>query len=352
MVRIVLTMPLGLAAAAAGLSRHAARIVAGTPEPVDYTGALLGLAGIALVGLAFHEALRGRGRSAKLLAIPAVLVLAQWFLLPVVTAGLVTNAHHHHVAGAASLGLPGARDVSFPAADGTPLAGWYVPGRRTSAVILLHGSHGTRADTLAHLRMLSAAGFGVLAFDARGHGQSEGRPNALGWRGSNDLAGAFDFVRRQPGVNPEGIAALGLSMGAEEALRAAAEGVPVEAVVADGAGASTTGDQQLVDGSPVATSVNWLTMRAVEALSGDSEPTPLKSVVGRVFVPTLLIASGAPGERTMAEHLRRRMHGDAAVWYVSDAGHTKALNAHPAAYRDSVVRFLDQASSRRLSSSW
>src|SRR5689334_16218537 len=47
MVRIVLAAPLGLAAAAAGLARHAARIAAGTPEPVDYTGALLGLAGIA-----------------------------------------------------------------------------------------------------------------------------------------------------------------------------------------------------------------------------------------------------------------------------------------------------------------
>jgi pimeloyl-ACP methyl ester carboxylesterase len=106
-------------------------------------------------------------------------------------------------------------------------------------VILLHGSHGTRSDTLGHLRMLIGAGYGVLAFDARGHGQSAGQTNALGWTGARDIAGAVRFLDRQSGVDPRRIAALGLSMGAEEALRAAATGAPLSAVIADGASAST-----------------------------------------------------------------------------------------------------------------
>lgn len=344
-VRVLLAGPLGLAAVASGFAHHVPRLVLGSPQADDYTGALFGLAGAALVGLAFHVALRGRGRLAKLLAVPVVLALAQWFLLPTVTAGLATNAHRSHVESAASLALPGARDVSFPAADGTRLRGWYVPGKRTPAVILLHGSHGTRVATLAHLRTLAAAGFPVLAFDARGHGQSGGRANALGWRGTDEIAGAFQFLRHQPGVDRTQIAVLGLSMGAEEALRAASEGVPLAGIVADGAGASTTGDQRLVEGSAVPTSVSWLTMRAVELFSGDREPAPLTSVVERISAPTLLIASNATGEEAIARRLQRRMGGRSELWYVPDAEHTKALDAHPAAYRARVVGFLDQLSS-------
>jgi fermentation-respiration switch protein FrsA (DUF1100 family) len=207
-------------------------------------------------------------------------------------------------------------------------------------VILMQGSHGTRADTLAHLRMLAAAGYGVLAFDARGHGQSGGQTNALGWRGSDDVAGAFDFLRRQAGVNPEHIAAAGLSMGGEEALRAAADGIPLAAVIADGAGASTTGDQRLTSGAPLRTSVTWLTMRTTELFSGDSEPAPLRSIVQRITAPVLLIASSARDERTIDQAFRERIGRNATLWYIGDAQHTKALTVHPAAYRARVTSFL------------
>lgn len=74
-----------------------------------------------------------------------------------------------------------------------------VPGAVGAAVVLLHGSHGSRTGTLAQLRMLAAAGYGVLAFDARGHGLSAGQSNALGWRGVDDIAGAVNFLGHQPG---------------------------------------------------------------------------------------------------------------------------------------------------------
>lgn len=334
----------GLVAAGVGLAPHAPRLVTGPATAVDYIGVLVGLAGVALIVLAFREALRGRRLAIQLLiAIPVGLALLQWYVLPVTTAGLVTNTSHPPIAPAATLGLPGARDVAFPAGDGTPLKGWYVPARRDAAVILMHGSHGTRADTLAHLRMLAAAGYGVLAFDARGHGQSGGQTNALGWRGAGDVAGAFDFLRRQAGVNPEHIAAVGLSMGGEEALRAAADGIPLAAVIADGAGASTTGDQRLTSGGALRTSVTWLTMRTTELFSGEGEPAPLRGIVERITAPVLLIASNARDERAIDQAFRNRIGQNATLWYVGDAQHTKALNIHPAAYRARVASFLASA---------
>jgi hypothetical protein len=171
--RVLVPGLLGLAATVAGLSTSVPHAMLTGASGSDYTGILATVAGIVLVGLAFREALRGRRVVVKL-AFGALwdCVIGQWLIAPAINVGLITNAPRPVAARAATLGLDSARDVSFPASDGVRLAGWYVPGHNGAAVIVLHGSHGTRSDTLAHVRMLVAAGYGVLAFDARGHGQS------------------------------------------------------------------------------------------------------------------------------------------------------------------------------------
>ncbi|MGZ4280025.1 MAG: alpha/beta hydrolase, partial [Solirubrobacteraceae bacterium] len=263
---------------------------------------------------------------------------------PVIGAGIATNAPRPRVAAARTLGLTGARDVTFPASDGVRLAGWYVPGHSGAAVIVLHGSHGTRGDALRHVRMLAAAGVGVLAFDARGHGASGGQTNALGWEGARDVAGAVRFLAGAPGVDPRRIAALGLSMGGEEALRAAAEGVALRAVVADGAGASTLADERLTSGGAIPTSVGWVTMRATELFSGEREPASLGSEVARIRVPVLLIASGGrAGERAIDAIYAERIGRRASLWFVPGAAHTRALQTHPRAYAARVGAFLAAA---------
>ena len=280
------------------------------------------------------------------LGIPAALAIAQWGLVPIVGAGLATNSDHPSIPSASTLDLPGARDVEFDASDGTRLAGWLVPGRTRAAVVLLHGAHNTRLDTESHLRMLVNAGFTVLAPDARGHGQSGGGTNALGWRGASDVAGAVGFLRRQPYVDATRIAALGLSMGGEEALRAASSGVPLAAVIADGAGGSTLADQRLAShglSAPIAISAGWLSMRETELLSGDDEPPPLKDIVSRIRVPVLLIASNAAGERSIDGAFRERIGPRARLWYLSDTGHTRGLETHADEYTVRTTRFLKAA---------
>ena len=336
----------GLAALGLGIGLGVVPLLVAGPNLVRVAATLAAVAGLGLVVLALRDGLRGRGRWARAGAAAACLVAAQWVVVPMVTAGLVTSAPRRGAPPASSLGLAGARDVVVTAGDGTRLAGWYVPGTSGAAVVLLHGAHGTRAGTLDHLRMLARSGAAVLAIDARGHGASGGRTNALGWRGAPDVAAAARWLGRMSGVDPGRVAVLGLSMGGEEALRAAAEDAPLAAVVADGAGASTLGDRRaLIHGAtaPVELSVAWLGMRAVELLGGGHEPAALADVVGGIRVPVLLIASSASGERTLEERLRARIGAPATLWYVADAGHTGALDAHPAAYAARVAAFLDRA---------
>lgn len=343
-IAVLLAGGVGLGASCAGLAVYGFHAALAGPALIDLTGLIASAAGLALVALAFRIALIGRSRLVQaVLAIPAAFVIAQWGFLPVVGAGLATNSSHPRVPSATALGLPGARDVQFEAGDGTRLAGWFVPGRTRAAVVLLHGSHGTRADIEDHLRMLASAGFAVLAFDARGHGQSDGATNALGWRGASDVAGAVAFLRRQPHVDHTRIAALGLSMGGEEALRAAAAGVPLAAVIADGAGASTLGDQRIAShglSAPIAMSEGWISMREVELLSGDREPPPLEDIVSGIHVPVLLIASNAAGELAIGRAFRARIGRRARLWHLADTGHTRAFATHPAAYTSRTTRFL------------
>jgi alpha-beta hydrolase superfamily lysophospholipase len=342
-MRPVAGIAAGLVATALGGSVHLPRLFLGRARVIDVLGALLVPAGLVLIVHGARRALRGRGWRARLLAIVAGAVMVQWFVVPVLTAGLVINAPRRDAPAASTLGLAGARDVSFRARDGVRLDGWYVPGHRRAAVIVAHGSHGSRADALAHVGLLARAGFAVLAFDARGHGSSAGETNALGWRGTDDVAGAVAFLQRRAEIDPRRIALLGLSMGAEEGLRAAADGVPLRAVVADGAGTSTLGDQRLTDPGALEISVSWLSMRATELLSGTSEPPALGDIVSRIQVPVLLIASNARDEARVDRAYQQRIGERAQLWHVADAGHTRALDRHPLAYAARVSRFLDAA---------
>ena len=287
--RAALAAVLGLVALAAGGAVFLAHAILTGVRPVDVLGILLIPVGVALLAVAATTALRGRRRWVQIVA---VVVASPWWR----SGGCCRSsapawrrtrrARGRERRDARAAGRP-RRDVR--GVRRVRLAGWYVPGRDGTAVVLAHGSHDDRSDTLVHLRLLarpaSACSPTTPAATARARAPRT-RSGGRAW----DVAGAAAFLRRQPGV--ERVAMLGLSMGAEEALRAAAGGVPFAAVVADGAGASTSGDQRLVEGGPLPASVTWLTMRGVELLGGGDEPAALADVAGRIDAPVLLIASG------------------------------------------------------------
>jgi pimeloyl-ACP methyl ester carboxylesterase len=344
-VRALLLAVAGAVALSFGIGWYAAGAFY-SHRPADVTGTAVGVAGAFLLAAALVIAVRGRRRLVQVpAAIAAVVLIAQWVSLPAVTTTLATHAPRASLAPARSLGLAGAVDVAIRASDGVELRGWYVPSRNRAAIVVLHGSHGNRTSTLPVLRFLARAGYGVLAYDARGHGESGGGANALGWRGGDDAVSAVAYLRRRPDVDPGRIALFGLSMGGEEALRAGGR-TSVGAIVADGAGASTLGDQRLVSHgafTAIFVSSTWIAMREVALASGIDEPPPLARVVRRITAPTLLIASHAPHERAVDEAYRVRIGANASLWYVADAGHTQALRAHPRAYVARTLGFLERA---------
>jgi pimeloyl-ACP methyl ester carboxylesterase len=88
------------------------------------------------------------------------------------------------------------------------------------AVVLCHGITSCKDNYTDIAEFLQAAGFAVLAYDCRGHGQSEGALDAEAWR---DVATALEYLQGRPEVDAGRIALVGSSMGAHNGLRAAAE---------------------------------------------------------------------------------------------------------------------------------
>ena len=86
-------------------------------------------------------------------------------------------------------------DVSFTTSDGLELHGWYVPSKNGAAVIAFPGRSGPQA----HARMLARHGYGVLLFDRRGEGASDGDSNLFGWGGDKDILAAIEYLKTRPG---------------------------------------------------------------------------------------------------------------------------------------------------------
>ena len=313
----------------------------------DFTGVLAVAGGVALVAVGTWTAWRSRRRDDSRLwrytrrALLAVAwVLAGYFLL----FPLFLSYGFTHVARLATptgdLGAPH-QAVSFEARDGLRLDGWFVPARNGATVIVYPGKKGTQR----HARMLVRHGYGVLVFDRRGEGTSDGDPNALGWGFDQDLLGALDYLRGRDDVDPQRIGGLGLSVGGEAFLQTAAETSGLGAVVSDGAGSrSVKEDTVRTSVKKVPEIVFTGVMTAGMTVFSDRLPPPnLKALAGRIEeTPVFLIyaTNGAGGEDNQPQYYAA-LRGPKQIWKI-DTSHTHGLSAQPRAYERRVVGFFDR----------
>jgi predicted alpha/beta hydrolase len=241
------------------------------------------------------------------------------------------------------------RGFHFPATDGVRLSGWYVPSRNGAAVVLLHGAGSTRSAVLDHAGVLARHGLGVLLFDARGHGRSSGRAMDFGWYGDRDVGGAVAYLRRQADVRGGRIGAVGLSMGGEEAIGAAASSTAIRAVVAEGATARTAGDWAWLSDvygirGTASEGLEYVTYGVADLLTSARPPTTLRDAARLAGRPTLLIAAGdVADEAHAARYIRSGSPDTVELWVVPHTSHTRGLRTHPDEWERRVVTFLDGA---------
>jgi uncharacterized protein len=310
----------------------------------DFTGALAFVAGIVLVGLAASIPWRHRGSGARpwrarAVAVPATLLGCVFVLGPM---GMGLVASHKWRSPIGDPPSAAYREVGFEASDGLDLKGWYRPSENGANVLLVHGGSSDRDGSVAHAEMLAAHGYGVLLYDARGRGESDGSENNYGWDWAKDIDGALAFLKAQPGVDPARIGALGLSTGADVLIEVAAERDDVAAYVSDGAAAGSFADWDRLRGKELGTVPGFVMFSTIRVLTGDPPGPALEDAIADVNSPTLLISAGTDVEREFNVHYDE-VAGDAPVehWNLPDALHTDAIYEHRDEYERRVVRFLD-----------
>jgi fermentation-respiration switch protein FrsA (DUF1100 family) len=307
---------------------------------------VFGLALLTSAGVVGWRALH-RWKRLWLLAIALVSLLVIW----PVTEGTMLGVAPRNSLGSAT---PAARgltysDVTFGTSDGVRLSAWYVPSTNHAAVVAVPGAGSTRIGTLDHAVVLAGRGYGVLMVDPRGQGRSGGQAMDAGWYGDRDISAAVTFLQRQAGVDPGRIGVLGLSMGGEEAIGAAAADPDIRAVVAEGATHRTAADKAgYLPGGITGTiqrGMDQLTYGVAALLSSAAEPRTLRSAITNApRTPLLLIAGGdAVDEPEAVAFLRAAAPDRVQTWTVSDAAHTQALAVAPAEWTARVTAFLDRA---------
>jgi len=111
--------------------------------------------------------------------------------------------------------------VTLSTADGGRIAAIHLPHPGARYTILF--SHGNAEDLgmlRPYLRLLHGLGFGVLAYDYRGYGLSDGRPSEEATY--HDIDAAWTFLVAEAKVPPERIILLGRSVGAGPSVDLAA----------------------------------------------------------------------------------------------------------------------------------
>jgi pimeloyl-ACP methyl ester carboxylesterase len=288
----------------------------------------------------------------RLIAVPAAAVALILVYYPLTVALIATNTPRVDLGAAvpSDWGMV-FEDVTFPTPDGVELSGWFMPGSNGAAVVLLHGGGGAsnRTSVLSQARILVDHGYSVLAFDARGHGRSGGDGMDWGWYGDLDIAGALDFLESRDGFDPNRLAAVGLSMGGEQAMTAAASDPRIMAVVAEGATNRVLADDDAFlpthPGRWVNIAADWVKYGITDWITGARPPMALTSAVVAIAPrPVLLITAGTVAdEGRAAANFQAAAPTSVEVWNVDGASHTSGLATAPTEWETRVIGFLDQA---------
>jgi uncharacterized protein len=249
------------------------------------------------------------------------------------------------------INLPPPETVSIPAGEVT-LAGYFYENELDGrcAVMLLHGYTGTRYGSLQYAPLFWERGCHLLAYDARGHGDSTPAYHTFGYYEKQDAKTAFDWLLGYSGLLPEQIGLIGVSYGAATALQAGPLLPEAAFIIADSAYqdmASIVGfqaEQQFGNGLRLLLPGAFLfaQLRADFSLSAVSPQT----AVSQTTMPILLIHA-KEDSFTLPSHsetIYSRSHPATTELHITDWGarHGMSIIEDKAAYAALVENFLQQ----------
>lgn len=333
----------GLVGIALGIAVGVRHMLAGQMDLASLAATAALIAGVILLGAGSARLLRGLPRSSRILGAAGIGAATVVVLYVLVIPFLAT----HPVRGAEPGPAPdGFSEMTFDADDGATLSGWYAESANGAGVVVVPGAGSSRTGAFAQAQVLADAGYGVLVYDPRGHGSSRGTAMDLGWAGDLDVRAAVDALRSQPGIGSLG--AVGLSMGGEQVIGAAAIDTRIAAVVAEGATNRVAQDLVWLSSQYGTRGTFQVGLERAKhtitlGLTPYPAPPPLRDSLRAIAPrPVLLITAGARDDELFAAQYNASGLPTVTVWNVPDASHIAGLRTDPEGWRERVVSFFDR----------
>ena len=239
--------------------------------------------------------------------------------------------------------------------DAATIAGWYV-GPTTKlgkVIILIHGYGYDRRGTDFHTRALIEAGYGVLLYDLRDHGESIGKINTFNRMQiyQADLLRVIDYVKQKPEINPASIGIVGISLGAFATLNSTPDTLnSLAALWLDGLRFENFGakrrPQYITDYFKILFENQTRTIAGIY-YSENIAPPPLTfaEILPAIAHPKIMLVSSGldDGERTTNEKLIPLMGDKKDIWFIEGAWHIGGRFEAPDEYRTKMLAFFEDA---------
>ena len=230
------------------------------------------------------------------------------------------------------------QEIELLASDGVRLVAWYTPPQNGAVILTAHGYGARRSEDFYTL--FAKHGYGVLAWDFRGHGASGGDLVTLGYSETLDVEAALAYALAQPDV--EHIGGWGGSMGAVTMIRATAQYPEIEALVADSPFVTLEDEMNLRVPYPLLnpfirffaereTGLHLDLVRPVDEI-GSISPRPVFLIqsMGDTMVPL-----------DSAERLYEAAGEPRQIWTEPDAPHMNMYSYYRTRYTKRVIKFFD-----------
>ncbi len=231
------------------------------------------------------------------------------------------------------------RPVDLITADGIRLSAWYTPPQNGAVILLAHGYGNKRPEWVYAL--LARKKYGVLAWDARAHGESEGSISTIGYLEVQDVKAALDYVLAQPGV--EHVGAWGGSMGGATLIRAAAQFPQIEALFIDSSFTSLEDEFDYLVPYPV---INPLAKFIVSSGTGLSlnSVNPLNDIAAISPRPVYIVQG--TGDTVAPPDSGQKLFNAAGeprfLWQQENVPHLSGYLDNPRRYQRRLIEFFDE----------
>ncbi|MFQ6113240.1 MAG: alpha/beta hydrolase [bacterium] len=237
--------------------------------------------------------------------------------------------------------------------DGIRLKAWFIPApqellrktRKAPTIVLTHGWGRSAQQMLPYAQFLHKAGFHLILYDVRGHGDSDPVEFVTISRIVADLDSMIDYAVNRPEVDSRAVGLFGHSMGAAASILQAGRDSRVRAV-ASSSGFADFADlttQMLRWRRLPAFPFRFLIQKFWEKRAGValSSVNPIEQIKN-VSVPVLLLHGDQDRVVTPDQLEKLFQNANSAETYVINGKNHSGLFEDPI-YREKVVAFFNQA---------